>query len=202
MQLQVSPGLAHPQPPTLSLGSADTNSEPVTRRETGLPDGGEQSVGLDTPGGRRAPGSLRGKTGLLSRLTLGKLQQLRLPGRGCSSDDRALWRVCGCEPVCALARALPNSRGCGEGQGRVGRKRKPASPAGGACYPVRSTPPAAGLQPPLAAAPPSCRCALPPRRGRPRHARSPEVPLSALPHPGTRTACCSRRPRSLVWPRH
>lgn len=93
---------------------------------------------------------------LLSPLTLvsGKLQQLRLPGRGCSRDDRALWRVW--MPVCV--RASPRAPELPRGNCvPPGRKRKPASPAGGACSRTRSTLPAAGRQPP----PPSRSALLP-----------------------------------------
>lgn len=148
-QLQVSPGLAHPQLPTLSLGSADTNSEPVTRRETGLPDGGEQSAGLDTPGGQRALGSLPGKTALLSLSTLGKLQQLRLPCPGCSSDDRALWRVC--VWMRAGVRASPRApelQGLRRGTGMCRQEEKASQPRRwrvrpGRLYPPSSRSPAA-----------------------------------------------------------
>lgn len=134
-----------------------------------------------------------------SNLGSRKLQQLGLPGRGCSSDDRALWSVW----MQACVRASPRAPELPRGN-CVPRMRKPASSAGGACSGTRSLPPlpSADLQLPLTAAPPSCRCALPPRRGRPRHARSPEVPVSALPHLSrlprvTRTACYPSRPPPL-----
>lgn len=130
---------------------------------------------------------------LLSPLTLvsGKLQQLRLPGRGCSRDDRALWRVW--MPVCVRASPRAPELPRGNCVPPAERGSQPAPQVARAAGPALPSPPPAASHP-LPAAPPSCRCALLPRRGRPRHARSPEVPLSALPH-------LSRLPRvtSTAW---
>lgn len=131
--------------------------------------------------------------------TLGKLQQLCLPGRGCSSDDRALWRVCGCERVCALTRALPTSRGLGGGTGMGPRKEKASQPRRwrvqpGSFYPPSSRPPAAprsrsALLPLRAPAPPPATRALPGSPPSPR-SRNRAACRGSRAHPAAPAGLC------------